>query len=138
MLVCLSVWTGRGYPGCLVIISWLNYISLFLLCCFKKSKLTFLQLPPFFLFISCCGDKSPYFFRSTTCTHNQSYINQHFQFKYCTQDRNKGEILAKPNNISLGFHCSRLISLSLKWARPLCRKIMRFASGSPFPCPYIY
>ena len=89
MLVCF-VWTGRGFPGCLVIIYWLNYISFLLLCLKKKSKLAFLQLPPFFLFISCCGDKSRYFFRSTTCTHNQSYINQHFQFKYCTEDRNKG------------------------------------------------
>ena len=46
MLVCF-VWTGRGFPGCLVIIYWLNYISFFLLCFKKKNQIGFFTVASF-------------------------------------------------------------------------------------------
>lgn len=49
-LYVLSVWTGRGFPGCLEIISWLNYICV---CVCLKKQIGFFTVssspPPYFL-----------------------------------------------------------------------------------------
>lgn len=66
------------------------------LCIFSfhvwKNKLASLQWPLLSFLISCCGDKSPYFFEVPNSHIINLFINQHFQPKHCIKERSEGGV----------------------------------------------